>query len=286
MTSGRIIAFIDKARNDSITGLASMLAYNFFLAIPVAAIMVVAILGELPFLDLSANIFNQLEGVVPDDSLELIIEIVDDALKAGGGILVISLFGTLYVLSNAYAGIIGSINTIYGVEETRPWLIVRFRALVMSIITAGFLLASFAMVVIAPLVANSLSASEGASQVAAVWIDRMRWPAIIILAAIGIESSYKYGPNGGPRWRWMSPGTLFATAAWVVVTVLFGFYVNNFASYDRLYGTLATVVALLALLWISSLIFLLGAEINSFWSRSSRIQKMRPQQLRTGHPDV
>ncbi|RJQ45139.1 MAG: YihY/virulence factor BrkB family protein [Gaiellales bacterium] len=278
--------FILKIKEDGCTGLASMLAFNFFMVIPVAAIMVVAILGELPFLDLTGSILNQLEGVIPDEALDLIIDIVDDALMDGGGILVISLFGTLYVLSNAYAGIIGSLNTIYGVTETRPWIVVRFRALIMSFVAASFLLASFAMVVIAPLVADALSDTAGAQQIAATWIDRMRWPAIIILAVVGIESSYKFGPNGGPRWRLVSPGTLFSTGAWVVATWLFGFYVNNFTSYDRLYGTLGTVVALLILLWISSLIFLVGAEVNSFWSRSSRVRKMLPEQLRSGHPDV
>lgn len=278
--------FILKTKEDGCTGLASMLAFNFFMVIPVAAIMVVAILGELPFLDLTGNILNQLEGVIPDEALNLIIDIVDDALVGGGGILVISLFGTLYVLSNAYAGIIGSLNTIYGISETRPWIVVRFRALIMSFVAAGFLLASFAMVVIAPLVADALSDTAGAQQIAATWIDRMRWPAIIILAVVGIESSYRFGPNGGPRWRIISPGALLATGAWVVATWLFGFYVNNFSSYDRLYGTLGTVVALLVLLWLSSLIFLVGAEVNSFWSKSLRIRKMRPEQLRSGFPDV
>jgi membrane protein len=286
MISRRIVAFINKARSDGITGLASMLAFNFFMVIPVAAIMVVAILGELPFLDLTGGILNQLEGLLPDESLNLIIDIVDDALVGGSGILVFSLFGTLYILSNAYSGIIGSLNIIYDIEDKRPWLVVRFRALIMSIIAAGFLLASFAMVVIAPLVADALSDSAGAAQTAAIWIDRMRWPAIVILALLGIESSYKFGPNGGPRWRIVSPGALFATSAWVVATWMFGFYVNNFTSYDRLYGTLGTVVALLVLLWLSSLIFLVGAEVNCFWSKSSRIRKMRPEQIRSGHPDV
>ncbi|MHB0915893.1 MAG: YihY/virulence factor BrkB family protein [Thermoleophilia bacterium] len=275
-----------KTRDDGCTGLASMLAFNLFLAVPVAAIMIVAILGELPFLDLTGNMLNQLEGVLPDEALDLIIEIVDDALRTGNGILVFSIWGTLYILNNGYAGIIMSLNRIYGVEETRPWLLVRFRALVMSVVATGFLMAAFAMVLVAPLVADALSDSAGAPQTVALWIDRMRWPAIILLSVAGIESTYKFAPCDGPRWRIVSPGALLSTTAWVLATWLFGFYVNNFTSYDRLYGTLGTVVALLVLLWLSALIFLIGAEVNSFWSRSSRIRKMRPEQLRSGYPDV
>ncbi|MHB1003569.1 MAG: YihY/virulence factor BrkB family protein [Thermoleophilia bacterium] len=278
--------FVIKTRDDGCTGLASMLAFNLFLAVPVAAIMIVAILGELPFLDLTGNMLNQLEGVLPDEALDLIIEIVDDALRTGNGILVFSIWGTLYILNNGYAGIIMSLNRIYGVEETRPWLLVRFRALVMSVVATGFLMAAFAMVLVAPLVADALSDSAGAPQTVALWIDRMRWPAIILLSVAGIESTYKFAPCDGPRWRIVSPGALLSTTAWVLATWLFGFYVNNFTSYDRLYGTLGTVVALLVLLWLSALIFLIGAEVNSFWSRSSRIRKMRPEQLRSGYPDV
>lgn len=278
--------FVIKTRDDGCTGLASMLAFNLFLAVPVAAIMIVAILGELPFLDLTGNMLNQLEGVLPDEALDLIIEIVDDALRTGNGILVFSIWGTLYILNNGYAGIIMSLNRIYGVEETRPWLLVRFRALVMSLVAAGLLITAFAMVLIAPLVAEALSDSVGAPQTVALWIDRMRWPVIILLSLAGIESTYKFAPCDGPRWRVVSPGALLSTTAWVLATWLFGFYVNNFTSYDRLYGTLGTVVALLVLLWLSSVIFLVGAEVNSFWSKSSRVRKMRPEQLRSGHPDV
>lgn len=78
----------------------------------------------------------------------------------------------------------------------------------------------------------------------------------------GIEINYRYAPADGPRWRFLSPGAVWATAVWLLTTVAFGIYVNHFSSYDRVYGTLGAVIALLTWIWLSSVTFLVGAEVN------------------------
>jgi membrane protein len=88
---------------------------------------------------------------------------------------------------------------------------------------------------------------------------------IVLLAFFGMETTYRYSPCCGPRWRFISPGTVFSTGGWVAATLGFGFYVNHFGTYDRIYGTLGAVIATLVWIWMSSMIFLVGAEINAIW---------------------
>jgi membrane protein len=252
-------------RADGCTGHAAMVAYNFFLAIPVGAIFLVSFISIIPGIDIASGLHDQLKGVVPDDGLELIDDIARDALEGGRELLIISLIGTVYVLNNAYTGITTSLNAAYNIRETRPWLKVRLRAFTLSIYVTALLIAAFAFVTAAPGIVDYLSDNPGAPQTAALWLSRLRWPAIVILGILAIEAAYRYSVKGGPRWRLISPGTVVAEASWVIATLGFGYYVNNFASYDKVYGTLAAVVVLMVWLWISAMTFLVGGEINKLW---------------------
>lgn len=259
-----MISLFNNARADDCTGLASMIAYSFFLALPVALIFIVSVLGALPGIDITGSLVGQLEDVLPGEMVELIDETVSDALSGGESILIISLIGTIYVLNNGYAGLITSINRIYGLKENRSWLAVRLRAFILSVFITVLLTATATFLLAAPKVVDYF-ADSGSAQTFASLLDWMRWPAIIVLGILAVESTYKFAPCGGPRWRLFSPGSLFATAFWVAATLGFGAYVDNFSSYDVVYGTLAAVVIMLVWLWMSALIFLIGAEINKVW---------------------
>lgn len=260
-----IIRIINKVRADGVTGHAAMIAYNFFLALPVAIIFIVALLGIIPHVDVTASLLEQLRGVAPQEVLDFVESTVNEALGRGQGILIISFFGAIYVLSNAYAGLITSLNDVYELKEKRPWLLVRLRALLLSFFATGLLITAFILILVTPSAADYLTSHTGLSEGTATLLTRLRWPVVGILAFLAVESTYRYGPADGPRWRFFSPGAVFSTVGWVAVTFVFGIYVNNFASYDRIYGTLAAVVVLLVWLWMSALTFLLGAEVNMLW---------------------
>ena len=256
--------FIMRLRADGCTGLAGMIAYNFFLALPTLMVFIVTVLAFLPVENLDQQIIDQLQGVLPSDVLTVFSRLLRRTISRGQSIpvLLLSLLGTLYVMNNGYAGLIGSLNRIYGLEEKRPWLKVRLRALVMSLVAAAFLVSAFAMAVVAPLIISALSDDQGFNLTAGLWLDRIRWPAIVLLAVLGIESIYRYAPCGSVRWRIITPGTLFAAGSWLVATLAFAFYVNNYSSYQNIYGPLGSFIVLLTWMWISAMTFLTGAEIN------------------------
>jgi membrane protein len=260
-----VIRIVNKVRADGVTGHAAMIAYNFFLALPVAIIFIVSLLGIVPHVDVTGSLLDQLRGVAPQEVLDFVETTVDEALGRGQGLLIISFVGAIYVLSNAYAGLITSLNAVYELKEERPWLLVRLRALLLSFFATGLLIVAFILILVTPAAMDYLSAHAGLSSDTAQLLSRLRWPVVSVLALIAVESTYRYGPADGPRWRFISPGSVFSTLGWVTVTFVFGIYVNNFASYDRIYGTLTTVVVLLVWLWMSALTFLLGAEVNMLW---------------------
>ncbi len=98
----------------------------------------------------------------------------------------------------------------------------------------------------------------------------LRWPILGVLFIAGLTVLYRYGPDRDKaKWRWVSVGAVVATVLWVVGTGLFGFYASRFGSYNKTYGTLAGAVVLLLWLYLTSLVILVGAELNSEMERQT-----------------
>mgnify|MGYP001618144950 CR=1 FL=1 len=259
-----LVTLIKQARADGCTGLAAMIAYNFFLVIPAMIILVVSAMTLLPIENTGERLAGLFKGRATGEAQTLIEATLERTFAQGRGwIFLLSLAGSLYVLSNGFAGLIAALNRIYSLRETRPWLKVRLRALIMSVIVAVIIIVVFMMVFIYPLVREAIFERGWVSGRWLSWLRLLRWPAIVFLVLVGIEGTYRYAPCGrGPRWRLISPGTGIAAGLWLLATAGFGFFVENFGSFSQVYGTLGTVIALLTWIWLSAMTFLIGAEIN------------------------
>lgn len=255
-------SLINRTRDDGCTGLAAMISYSFFFTLPSVLILIIASMTLLPVENVGERVTERFQRQGAGEN-SIIQTTLDRTINEGRvWIFLLSLFGTLYIMSNGYAGLISSLNRIYGLTEYRSWVRVRLRALVMSSIAAVLVVVIFTLILLTPTILEALPGNGWSTGRAALLFNLLRWPAIIGLAFLGLESTYRYAPCGGPRWRYVTPGTVFGAFSWLIATRTFGFYVNNYGSYDRIYGALGTVLVLLTWIWISALIFLIGAEIN------------------------
>jgi membrane protein len=92
----------------------------------------------------------------------------------------------------------------------------------------------------------------------------LRWPILLAFMAAGLSALYRFGPSRRPaRWRWLSWGAVIAAVLWLLASLAFSWYVGSIANYARTYGSLGAVVGLMMWLWVSALVVLLGAELNS-----------------------
>ena len=95
-------------------------------------------------------------------------------------------------------------------------------------------------------------------------IGILRWPAMFVLIIVALAVLYRYGPSRRrAKWRWISVGSVFAALAWMLVSFLFSWYLGNFANYNATYGALGAVVGLMMWMWLSTIVVLVGAELNS-----------------------
>ena len=117
------------------------------------------------------------------------------------------------------------------------------------------------MVVVFPLV---LAAFGATSYDTPLMIGILRWPGMFVLIIAGLSLLYRYGPSRRlAKWRWISVGSVFAALASLTVSCLFSWYLGNFANYDATYGALGAVVGLMMWMWLSTIMVLVGAQLNS-----------------------
>jgi membrane protein len=215
----------------------------------------------------AATINNHLSivaDVMPPGSMELLTsEISRIAAKSDGKLTFGFLFGLAIVLWSANAGmksIFDALNVIYDEEEKRGIIGLNIESLLFTICAiagAGFALA---VVVVFPL----LLAAFGLTTLDAPIIAFLRWPLMFILLIIGLAVLYRFGPSRRKaKWRWLTVGSGFASLAWLAVSALFSWYLGNFANYNATYGALGAVIGLMMWMWLSAVVVLIGAELNS-----------------------
>jgi membrane protein len=203
-------------------------------------------------------------NIVPAGTLDLLGEEISRiAAKSDGKLTFGFLVGLAIALWSANAGmkaIFDALNIIYDEEEKRGliWLnVVSLFFTICAIAAAGL---AVAVVVVFPLILAGL----GLSGVDAPLIAYLRWPVMFVLIIFGLAVLYRYGPSRRPaKWRWITFGSVVAALAWLAVSSLFSWYLGNFANYNATYGALGAVVGLMMWMWLSSIVVLVGAELNS-----------------------
>lgn len=174
--------------------------------------------------------------------------------------LLISLALALWSASGGVGNLISAINLTYDEEETRGFVRRKGLALGLTLAMIVFSLLVLGLVAVAPAVFDAI----GLPSWTRILLEIGRWLLLLTLVTGGLAVIYRVAPDrGSPQFRWVSTGAVVATVVWLVASLAFSLYVDNFSSYGKTYGSLAAVVVLMLWLWISFYAVLLGAEINA-----------------------
>jgi membrane protein len=195
------------------------------------------------------------------------------ATPSAGFALVIGLAGALWSASG-YVGAFGrALNRVYEVEEARPFYKLRPVMLLITLVAVVLVaLVGLALVLSGP-VAQAVGDSLGIGSTALTIWNIAKWPVILAVVILIVALLYYATPNvQQPKFRWMSLGAALAILVWILASVAFGFYVSNFASYNKTYGSLAGVIVFLLWLWLTNLALLFGAEVDAEVERGRQLQ--------------
>jgi membrane protein len=249
---------------DNGLGLAAQLAYYFFFALFPAILVGIALASFFPLENFLDRIVTTLGGVVPTDVVTIIREqILKISQGESGGILTLGALLAVWSSSAAMVGLIDALNRAYDIEEERPWWKVRLLAIVLTLALAAFVLVAFALVLLGPTTADYIARVSGLGPAFAWTWKILQWPVVLALVALGAGMVYYCAPDAEQEWVWVTPGSVLTTVLWLLTSLGFKYYVSNFGNYTETYGAIGGVMVLLLWFYISGLVALLGAELNS-----------------------
>lgn len=203
-------------------------------------------------------------GVVPQEAFSIIQEQITRLVSKGDAKLSFGfIFGLGLALWSANAGmkaLMDALNVVYDEKEKRGFIKLNLVSLCFTLGAIAALLAAIAFVVVFPLLLNRLGLGSFAETL--IWI--LRWPALLVLVLLGLAILYRYGPSRTePKWEWVTVGSLFAAIAWLAGSAALSLYLEKFANYDETYGSLGAAIGLMTWMWMSVIVILVGAELNS-----------------------
>ena len=153
-----------------------------------------------------------------------------------------------------------ALNLVYNEPEKRGFIWLNLISLIFTMLTITFALLAMGAMVIVPIALNFV----GLGGVTEMVIKIARWPALLIVITLALAILYRYGPSREkPQWRWITWGSAVAAVSWLLISILFSWYAENFGNYNKTYGSLGAIIAFMFWIWLSIIVVLLGAELNA-----------------------
>jgi membrane protein len=252
------------AKADQVPLLAAGVAFFSFLSLFPAMIAAVMVYGLVADPRTVATQAEQLAEALPQDAASLISEqmraITQTPQQSLGLGLAIALALALWSASGGVGNVVTAINITYDEEETRGFVKLKAIALALTFGAIVFAVVAVTLIAVTPPLLDELVPSATIR----VLLEVTRWVALVLAVMVALAVLYRIAPDrDAPRMRWVSVGAVVATVIWLLASLGFSLYVDNFGSYGKTYGALAGVAILMLWLWITAFVVLLGAEINA-----------------------
>ncbi|MFD7939638.1 YihY/virulence factor BrkB family protein [Streptomyces sp. NPDC059755] len=267
-------------KDDELTDRAAALTYYGVLSMFPALLVLVSLLG-LAGKSATDEVLDNLRKVAPGSARDIISDAVQQLQGRGGVGSVMAIVGLVLAVWSASgytAAFIRSANAVYDMPEGRQvWKVLPLRVGV-TVVLLVLAVASALIVVFTGGLARQAGAALGIGDTALTVWSIAKWPVLVLLVTIMIALLYWATPNvRGRGLRWITPGSVLALVIWLIASAGFAFYVANFGSYNKTYGTLAGVIVFLVWLWISNIAILLGLEFDAELARQRAVAGGLPE---------
>jgi membrane protein len=256
--------FYKQIKTHGLTERASAISYNFIMAIPPSMLFLFTLIPNLPFISKKAirlQLNKIIVDIIPSKVYnQQLISFVDSFIYDNRiGLLSFGLLTALYFSSSAMMGLIRSFNKKHHLGfEKRMGIASRWTAIKLTILIFGLFLGYFILLISQGALLKLLIHNQNARDI----ISNTRWIFIILLMFFSIGFIFKYAPAVEKRWKLNSPGTITTTFLSLLSSYIFSIFVNNFGRYNVLYGSIGTIMMIMALIFINSLAILIGFELN------------------------
>ena len=252
--------FFKGIRDGALNMRATSLSFSFFLALFPTIIFLFTLIPYIPIDDFTPYLFGLLQKFMPAAAFEATEStIIDIISNKKSGLLSFGFITALYFSTNGFNAMINAFNETYHDIETRGPLQQRLVSFYMLFLTALLLAASISILIFSELGLSHLRINNNGLY---VLFSFLKWIILGGMCYTIISFNYFIGPKRKKGWHFFSAGTTFATLFIIIATMGFTYYVNNFGNYNKLYGSIGTLIVIMMMIYINSLILLLGFDLN------------------------
>jgi len=254
--------FFKQIRKVGITERAAAISFNCVMAIPPIIIFLCTL---IPYLPISNEFIRQLHGLIRDvipgeKNNSAIIKFIDDIIKKPkNDLLSLGFLLALFYSSNAVIGIMRAFDKNYVGFKKRKMINRRVTALQLTSVLFVLMFASLLVLIMQSSVLKLFGLK---SLLVRHIIGYARWVVIVFLFFSSVSFIYRYAPFVHKRWKMINPGCILATTLMLLFTIFFSYWVNNFSNYNKLYGSISTILILMLLIYFNSVVLLIGFELN------------------------
>ncbi|MEK4031085.1 MULTISPECIES: YihY/virulence factor BrkB family protein [Bacillaceae] len=253
---------LKRIQQSDVPDTAAQMSYYFLLSLFPLLIFAVTLLAYLPISQ--QDMFLLVRDYAPGDTVETIQNTLNEVLQNGnGGLLSFGVIATLWSASKGMNAIIKGLNHAYNVDETRPFYKVRGMSVLLTVGLIFVIAAALILQVFGKQIGLFASDYLGLSDEFLKLWNWLRWlisPLLIFGVFVGL---YYLAPNISVKCLTVLPGAIFAAVGWIVVSLGFSFYVNNFGNYSATYGSIGAIIVMMIWFYLSAMIILIGGEINA-----------------------
>jgi len=269
--------FFKEIGKDSLVNKASSLAYNFMLALFPAIIFLFTLIPFIPKrIGFQERLMEFIQLILPGDAFKAFETTLNEIVnKQNGGLLSFGFLLSLFFATNGVHSLMMAFNKSSLIIETRTWLKQRFIAIVLTVIIALSVIICITAMFVGEYALNYIDKHlEINGNFIAYVIQLVRWSLLGVLYFVTISILYRYGPAHAKKWHFFSAGSWLATILAFLTILGFSFYINNFSSYNKVYGSISVLIVLMIWLYLNSLILLIGFELNASVDLSKRSVKI------------
>jgi membrane protein len=249
---------------DRLLAVAAGVVFYGLLAIFPAITALVSLYGLFASPAAISDLLSTAAGILPQGAVDILQEqvtrlVTGTQTKLGLG-FVLGLFVALWSANAGMKAIIDALNVVYEEKEKRGFIKLTLISLVFTVAAISSALLALGAVVVLPVALNFF----GFQAASDVLIRLARWPVLFVVVILGLALLYRYGPSRRQaRWQWLSIGSVFAAVAWLIASTLLSWYLASFADYNKTYGSLGAAIGMMTWMWVSAIVILLGAQLNS-----------------------
>ncbi len=266
LASGKCIefykAFRKRLRDDDVTAMAAQITYYFILSFFPFLLLLITLVGYVPVTGKES--LEEFYGILPEDAYKFINQVIQEVSDSGNrSLLSFGMITVLWASSSGASALIKVINKAYDKKETRAFWKVKGVSLLFTIMFAGIIILTLVLLVFGELIGRYLSEYPGISNVFVLVWKVSRYLIAVFSLFIIFFLVYFYMPCKRLSAKEVIPGAIFSTIAWIIISIIFSFYINSFGRYSLIYGSVGGIIVLLVWFYLSSMIMIIGGEINA-----------------------